>query len=65
MEMMNLTGSQRLRIAELRRPLPMPFGTVSQPVRWRLRHRPTSGHDSALPHDPGFALSASRRTVRS
>jgi len=63
--MMNLTGSQRLRTAKLRRPLPIPFGTVSQPVLWRLRHRPASGHDSALPHHPGFALSASRCTVRS
>jgi hypothetical protein len=65
MEMMNLTGSQRLRTAKLRRLLPIPFGTVSQPVPWRLRHRPASGRNSGLPHHPGFALSASRRTVRS
>jgi hypothetical protein len=32
MEMTDLTGSQLLRIATLRRALPIPFGTLGQPV---------------------------------
>jgi len=66
MEMTDLTGSQRLRIAKLRRPLPTPFGTVGQPA---CRGVPAMGRPAALlrplPTHAGFAPGASRRAVRS
>ena len=66
MEMTDLNGSQRLRIAKLRRPLPTPFGTVGQPA---CRGVPAMGRPAAptrpLPAHDGCAPSASRRTVRS
>jgi hypothetical protein len=66
MEMMDLTGSQRLRIAKLRRRLPIPFGTVSQPVsRGVLAIGRPAAPIRPLPPHASFAPSASRCPVRS
>jgi hypothetical protein len=66
MEMTDLNGSQRLRIAKLRLALPTPFGTVGQPA---CRGVPAMGRPAALlrplPAHAGFAPGASRRAVRS
>jgi hypothetical protein len=50
MEMTDLTASQRLLIAKLRRPLSTPFGTVGQPVsRGVLAIGRPAAPDSARP----------------
>jgi len=63
-EMIDLTGSQRLHIAKLRRLLPIPWHRQPASVPWRSRHRSASGPIRPCPPRQ-LRPSASRCTVRS